>query len=1088
MNWQKRLTAFFHIQPGEGRMVGLILLVYLFLGVAFTLADTAAYALFLDTFGPEGLPLTYVGISIGVSVITFIYLRLSHRMSLTRLLLVNLLFLLGTSLVVTAGYTLSQASWLAFILPIWAFGLTNLGNIIIWSLVGCLFDLRQSKRLFGVVSSGRWFAATLIGLLIPSLVRLVGTVNLLWFAVASLVAALWLLTRTLRTHPEAFKAETSASGEASSNLQRDLLKNPFVILIFAEALIWVIASFLNDNIYYTQTALRFPDSDQLASFLGLISAIIGGVTLVGNLFFFGRIVSRFGVRVGVLITPISVQLAVLGFALAGTLVMPAILPFTLAVLARVLNIWLTSSFEVASLRILYQPLPTHQRVRIAAISDGIIEPLGIGLAGGILVLLTEIFHLNSIQLSYLLLLVGAGWIAAAITLGRRYPQVLRDALAKRPLNELTPLIGEPSTVGVISHFLQDRHSEAVIFALKLLEQSDEIEIIKQHVAGLLKHPSSQVRRVALETIEHHKMQTTLSAVTDLVNTEADPYIREYGLRALAASGQPEALSAYLDSPEPQLRRGALIGLLKQGNEAQAEAAKQRLLALVNAQDSVHKIMAAQVMGEVGIQLDKASFLSLLSSPDLEVRRAALLAAGHLNHARLWPQVIAALSSPMTRAQALQALSDGNESSLPAIESAIRNPDQPHSVRLMLVKLCGKINREGAIRALEGHLDELDFEIRTEVFRSLCICGYRAMQPKSILAKLQAEAAEYTRLLAVSYDLGFDESCQLLQAALHQQLSEIRQRLLYLLSYIYDPVAIMHAREALLNGEGARIAIALEILDTQCEKSIKGYILPIFDNLSILQQLERLRVIFPQEHAEPDTRLDELLVRPVTGWITVCVLHAAGQRHFERCRPLIIPMLKSAEALTAEMARWSITRLDKNGVKTMLSPLEKVIILKTVSIFARTPEDVLADVAMQMSEVRYDAGEVIFKKGDIGNSLYLIVSGEVRIHDDQRVLSILGDRQVFGEMALLDPAPRIATVTALENTHLLRLGQDAFDELIQNRGEVALGIIRVLAGYLRAWVMDAEMRLHEESVAASKRKPALSEMKTAPVWQIRGLKR
>jgi CRP/FNR family cyclic AMP-dependent transcriptional regulator len=61
--------------------------------------------------------------------------------------------------------------------------------------------------------------------------------------------------------------------------------------------------------------------------------------------------------------------------------------------------------------------------------------------------------------------------------------------------------------------------------------------------------------------------------------------------------------------------------------------------------------------------------------------------------------------------------------------------------------------------------------------------------------------------------------------------------------------------------------------------------------------------------------------------------------------------------------------------------------------------------------------------------------------------------VFGEMALLDAEPRIASVTAVEPARLLRLDQGPFYELIVDRPEVAIGLIRVLTGRLRATVRD-----------------------------------
>ena len=134
-------------------------------------------------------------------------------------------------------------------------------------------------------------------------------------------------------------------------------------------------------------------------------------------------------------------------------------------------------------------------------------------------------------------------------------------------------------------------------------------------------------------------------------------------------------------------------------------------------------------------------------------------------------------------------------------------------------------------------------------------------------------------------------------------------------------------------------------------------------------------------------------------------------------------------------------------------IEKVIILKSVGVFSRTPEATLAQVAELLEEREVAAGQQIFANGDEGDSLYIIIEGRVRVHDGERLLNELGERVVFGEMALLDPEPRLASVTALVPTRLFRLAQAPFYELLSEQPEVAIGVIRVLTGYLRLRVRE-----------------------------------
>lgn len=129
-------------------------------------------------------------------------------------------------------------------------------------------------------------------------------------------------------------------------------------------------------------------------------------------------------------------------------------------------------------------------------------------------------------------------------------------------------------------------------------------------------------------------------------------------------------------------------------------------------------------------------------------------------------------------------------------------------------------------------------------------------------------------------------------------------------------------------------------------------------------------------------------------------------------------------------------------------IEKVIILKSVSFFSEVPEESLVEVAGVLEEIEFCEGETIFKEGDLGTTLFVIVSGKVNIHRGDKTLVTLGERQVFGELAALDPEPRSAHATAAEECLLFRLDRDSLYELMSQHTEVAQGIIRVLCQRIR----------------------------------------
>ena len=96
---------------------------------------------------------------------------------------------------------------------------------------------------------------------------------------------------------------------------------------------------------------------------------------------------------------------------------------------------------------------------------------------------------------------------------------------------------------------------------------------------------------------------------------------------------------------------------------------------------------------------------------------------------------------------------------------------------------------------------------------------------------------------------------------------------------------------------------------------------------------------------------------------------------------------------------------------------------------------------------------IFEKGQRGESMYIIVEGEVEAGDGERIFTHMGEREVFGEMALLDGEPRTATIRTTQATRLLRLDQEPFYELMDDHIEIARGIIHVLLQRLRARTED-----------------------------------
>lgn len=132
---------------------------------------------------------------------------------------------------------------------------------------------------------------------------------------------------------------------------------------------------------------------------------------------------------------------------------------------------------------------------------------------------------------------------------------------------------------------------------------------------------------------------------------------------------------------------------------------------------------------------------------------------------------------------------------------------------------------------------------------------------------------------------------------------------------------------------------------------------------------------------------------------------------------------------------------------ILSQLQKTAIFKMVT------DDVLADIAIKASTRKVVKDEVLMRKGEHGDSLFMIHNGWVKIVTEdskggELILNKCGPGETIGEMALLDGSPRSATVIAMSDAEVLELKKDVFDEILEQRSDVSLAIIRSYSERLR----------------------------------------
>jgi CRP/FNR family cyclic AMP-dependent transcriptional regulator len=128
-------------------------------------------------------------------------------------------------------------------------------------------------------------------------------------------------------------------------------------------------------------------------------------------------------------------------------------------------------------------------------------------------------------------------------------------------------------------------------------------------------------------------------------------------------------------------------------------------------------------------------------------------------------------------------------------------------------------------------------------------------------------------------------------------------------------------------------------------------------------------------------------------------------------------------------------------------------LKKTSLFKGLSDDMLNELAQSTTTRKLEAGEVLMRKGEEADSLFIINEGWFKIvtvdkKGDELIINKCGPGEIIGEMALLDSGPRSASVIALEDSEALELKREAFQDVIDSHPEVSLSIIRSYSNRLR----------------------------------------
>ncbi len=893
-----------------------------FLGLTLGLLAVAAIALLISIYGSGALPYVYIVVAVLGSLAFYGFAEVQRRWSLVQVSTATELIIATFLALAWAGLLFLKINWLAFAAMVSFSLIMQVGFVIIGGQAGRLLDVRQIKRYFPRIVAGFVVGFLVSGVLVAPLQSWLGSTEYLLLAAA--VSATAMLSVLLATNARYYRILAQATELGGTQIEspplRRLLLKRFVILIFAYQMLSAVVSQLLDFMLLAAAGERFADSDALASFFGNFTIVVNLLNLLFLALVAGFLLSRFGLRFGLTANPAVDTLILVAIVVTGIVAGPtAALFFWLICLARILDITFTDGTTRTSINATFQALPANERVSVQTGVEGIGVPIALGLTGVVLLVFDALGEVTLWHVAIFTLFVSLLWITSALFVYRDYAKNLVRSMRRRALDPVELNLEDKANLEATNRLLASKKLSDVRLALDMLQGAFHPSLPGQLI-NLLQSDTPQIQTEALARIQRLQQHSALPTVENLAFVAGDPAVQGAAIRTYCALQEAEAVERvipYLDSPHAAVRLGATVGLLRYGSIPGVLAVGQRLDAWEHSSDPADRCFLARVIGEVALMQVYQPLISLLDDSDLAVHKAALTAAGRVRHPRLLPQIASNLSWCKTRSFASDALVLYGNRMLPLVEKALAGDWVSEMDTVRLLRVCGQIKGEQVEALMRRNIDHSSDIVRDQVLAVLSACDFRAQTADlPALNRVLVRDVDYGhRIMIAQLDVGRSEPVEPLQRALSDDLMQVKRRVFWILSFIYDSRSILRAQSQLTQGTSAQMALALEMLEVSISSDHSTLVFPLIDpKLQPTQRISLLNKRFNNESLHREQRLRALIQEGDQGWTRACAIFAAtklgavGQLAAEDMVPMFETALVDSEPIVRETAEWGLFEL------------------------------------------------------------------------------------------------------------------------------------------------------------------------------------
>ena len=634
-------------------------------GIAAVLSPAIGKALFMTQYSAEQLPLAYAAVSVLLPLIGVGYLgatrRISDRLLLPATAVLCAVVPAATWVTLLMGYDRVGAA----LAVVWTDAEWALIMLVFLGVATRLLDVRQQRRLLGLVAAGDVLAGMAGGFSLPLITSLVGLRPLLLVIAAvqlgTAAMAAWALRRPARTEEE-------ASEEEPPTPLRALLRDPFLRKAWLPlALSWFVL-FVVDALFLAVAEQRFPTEESLGGFMGVFLGTAGVADAIASIGLYALIVGRFGVKGGLVAGPLLTAVLALPLLVLGFFG-PATVAMLLAVSGLKLgDITARENIGEPVVSTLYGALPAADRGAAQAAGGTIIGPLGALLAAPVLWAVLGPLGLGIPGLVVLVAASAAVWAFVAARAGDEWPAALSRALDRGTPEQADVTLAGGQGIDTLLDGLTSADRAVVVGSARLL-RSTAPELLRSHLGPLLSHRDRGLRIDILRLLEEQPITSALPPLAARVAEEDDARARGILYRALVAAAPDEGgelLAARLGRAELSEQGRILDALVRHGGDGWAVLVGRQLHRLKEGRPAERQVAAA-LLGSAGGALPGGLLAELLADDDREVQRGALAAVVRSGRDVPWAEVFACVDDPELLGDVERAVQAGGGGALKALD-------------------------------------------------------------------------------------------------------------------------------------------------------------------------------------------------------------------------------------------------------------------------------------------------------------------------------------------------------------------------------------------------------------------------------------